>query len=137
MGQGAMVMKGNLHYQKLQHNWNSTIRLFCVISRTLAGWGILPLCRDVVGIFCRPNRRGHSLGKSYHSAEMQSVYSTAQADWARCMIRIDGEREREREREAREIHVVSVSMKMMMRFMSVCVCVCVCMYVCVCVWRRS
>ena len=28
---------------------------------------------------------GHSLGKSYSSAEVQSVYLTDQADWASCM----------------------------------------------------
>ena len=38
--------------------WNLTIRLFGVIE-------------------------GHSLGKSYPFAEMQSVYSTAPADWGR------------------------------------------------------
>ena len=43
---------------KLQHCWNLTIRLFSVISRTLVG------------------------GMSYPSAEKQSVYSTAPADWA-------------------------------------------------------
>ena len=33
-------MKGTLHSRKLQHNWNFTIRLFRVISRTLvAGLG--------------------------------------------------------------------------------------------------
>ena len=43
---------------KLQHYWNLTIRLFSVISRTHIGWG------------------------SYPSIEVQSVYSTAPADWA-------------------------------------------------------
>ena len=31
---------------------------------------------------CLVSYAGHSLGKSYSSAEMQSVYSTTQADWA-------------------------------------------------------
>ena len=41
----------------LQHYWNLTIRLFCVVSRILDGG-------------------------SYSSAEVQSVYSTPPADWA-------------------------------------------------------
>ena len=45
------------HFPKLQHYWNFTIRLFSVKSRTLKG-------------------------KSYPSAEMQSVYSSPLADWA-------------------------------------------------------
>ena len=50
--------RGTPHSPKLQHCWNLTIRLFSVISRTLVGGG------------------------SYPSAEKQSVYSTAPADWA-------------------------------------------------------
>ena len=49
---------GILHSPKLQNYWNLTIRLFRVIT-------------------------GHSLGESYTSAEMQSVYSAAPADWAK------------------------------------------------------
>ena len=78
--------------------------------RTLVG-GVLPLCRDAVGVFCSLSRLGqhdtcwgsltplqrcsrcilqsqpigptrHSLGESYPSAEMQSVYSAVSADWA-------------------------------------------------------
>ena len=45
--------------QKPQHYWNLTIRLFSVIYRTLIGGG-----------------------RSYPVAEVQSVYSTAPADWA-------------------------------------------------------
>ena len=55
---GAMAMKGVLHIPpKLQHCWSLTIRLFSVLSRTPVGGG------------------------SYPSAEKQSVYSTAPADW--------------------------------------------------------
>ena len=43
---------------RLQHYWNLTIREFSVILS------------------------GHSLGKRYPSAEIQSVYSAAPADWA-------------------------------------------------------
>ena len=53
-------------------------------SRTLAG-RVLSLCKDAVGVFYNPSRlghRGHSLGESYPSAEMQSVYSTALVDYA-------------------------------------------------------
>ena len=36
---------------KLQHYCNLTIRFFSVIYRTLIGGGILPHCREAVGIF--------------------------------------------------------------------------------------
>ena len=77
--------------------------------KTLVG-GVLPLCRDSVGVFCSPSRLGHqdtrwgnltplqicsryiqqaqadwatrhSLGEFYLSVEIQSVYSAALADW--------------------------------------------------------
>ena len=47
--------RATLHSPKLQHYWSFTIRLFSVIS-------------------------GHSLGESFPSAEMQSVYSTVPDD---------------------------------------------------------
>ena len=57
-GPGSNGNKGVLHIPpKLQHYWNLTIRLFNVIPRQL-------------------------LGRFYPSAEKQSVYSTAPADWA-------------------------------------------------------
>ena len=34
---------------------------------------------------CLVSYPGHSLGESYSSAEMQSVYSTAPADWVICI----------------------------------------------------
>ena len=43
---------------------------------------VLPVCRDVVGVFYSPSRLGHSLRESYPSAEISSVYHTASADWA-------------------------------------------------------
>ena len=61
---GSHGNEGILHVsQKLQNYWSITIRLFSVISRTL-------VVVVVVG------------GGSYPSAEVQSVYSTAPADWA-------------------------------------------------------
>ena len=35
---------------------------------------------------CRVSYAGHSLGQSYPCAKMQSVYSTAPADWAKCIL---------------------------------------------------
>ena len=55
---GAMAMKGVLHPPKLQHYWDLTIRQFSVISRTL-------------------------IGGYFSSVEVQSVYFTTPADWAR------------------------------------------------------
>ena len=63
--------RGTTHSPKLEHYWNLTIRLFCVIPRTLiggvlllcsmshmtlvgSGW-VLPLCREVVGVFYNPS----------------------------------------------------------------------------------
>ena len=50
-GQSGPGSDGN---KKLQHYWSLTIRLFSVISRTLVG-GVLPLCRDSVGVFYSPS----------------------------------------------------------------------------------
>ena len=36
------------------HYWNLTIRLFRVIFRTLVVGGVLPLCRDAIGVFYSP-----------------------------------------------------------------------------------
>ena len=55
---GVMAIKCTPHSPELQHYWNLTMRLLSVISRTLVREG------------------------SYPSAEVQSVYSTASADWA-------------------------------------------------------
>ena len=41
-------------FPMLLHYWNLTIRLFNVISWILVG--VLPLCRDAVGVFYRPSR---------------------------------------------------------------------------------
>ena len=41
------------HSPILQHYWNLTIK-----SRTLIGGGILPLCRDTVGVFYSPIQLG-------------------------------------------------------------------------------
>ena len=44
----------------------------------------------------------HSLGESYSSGKMQSVYSKASADWAKR----EREREREREKLTKEVYKV-------------------------------
>ena len=83
-------------------------------TRTFVG-RVLPLYGDAVGVFCsssslghldtrwgslatlkrcnrcilqpQPTRQpGHSLGESYHSAEMQSVYSIAPTEWATMIL---------------------------------------------------
>ena len=47
--------RGISHSQKIQHYWNLTIRLFSVICRRVIGGGkVLPLCREVVGVFYSP-----------------------------------------------------------------------------------
>ena len=56
------VMAMKRYYSKLQHYWNLTIRLFSVISGTFVGGG------------------------SHPSAEVQSVYSKAPADWAKIRL---------------------------------------------------
>ena len=57
---GVMAIKGYSAFPKFQHYWNLTIRLFSVKNRTLIWVGV----------------------GSYPSAEKQSVYSTAPANWA-------------------------------------------------------
>ena len=46
---------GTLHSPKLQHYWSLTIRLFCIISRTLVDY------RNVVGVFCSPSWLGNRI----------------------------------------------------------------------------
>ena len=72
-----------LYSPKPQHYWDLTIRLFSVISKTLVGRDLTPLQRCSWCIL-QPQPTGqHSLwGGSYPFAEVQSVYSTAPADWA-------------------------------------------------------
>ena len=43
--------KGALHFPKLQHYWELTIKLFRVMSGTFVGRGDLPLCREAVSVF--------------------------------------------------------------------------------------
>ena len=59
---------------------------WAVISRTLAG-GVLPLCRDAITVLYRTSKLGCHIQDarwgeaSYLSAEIQSLYSTALANW--------------------------------------------------------
>ena len=52
---GGGQWRGTLHSPKLQHYWSHTIRLFIVISRTLAE-GVVSFCRDAVDVFYSPSR---------------------------------------------------------------------------------
>ena len=61
--------------------WNSRCILQLQPTEPLVG-GVLPLCRETVGVFCNPSRQSHSLGESYPSAVKQSVYSATPADRA-------------------------------------------------------
>ena len=54
---GVMTMKRYFAFPKFQYYWSLTIRLLCVISRTLFG-GALPLCRDTVGELYGSSRLG-------------------------------------------------------------------------------
>ena len=47
------------HSPKLQHYWNFNIRLLSVISRILVA-GVLPLCREAVGVYYSPSWRVNS-----------------------------------------------------------------------------
>ena len=62
MDQGAIAIKGTPHSTKLQHHWNLTIRLFTVISKTLVGGGVLPLCEDAIDVFSGSTRLGKQFG---------------------------------------------------------------------------
>ena len=73
----------------------SSAEMQSVYSTAPADWatiilvGGLPLCRSSVGVFFRLGRLGHPdrrLGRSYPSADLQSVYSTAEADWAKACV---------------------------------------------------
>ena len=70
--------KGAPHSPKLQHYRSLTIRLFSIISKTLVREGLTPLQRCSQCIL-QPQltKPQDTLGGSYPSAEMQSVYSAA------------------------------------------------------------
>ena len=55
--QGSMAMKGYSAFPKPQRQWNLTIRLFSVITKTLVR-EILPLCRGAVNVFYSLNQLG-------------------------------------------------------------------------------
>ena len=78
---GVIAMKGRS--AKYQHHWNLTIKLFSVIFRTLVA-GVLSFCREAVGVFYSPSQLRHQVTpwEVLPLCEMQSVYSTALADWA-------------------------------------------------------
>ena len=70
---------------------NSSADMLFVYSTASADWaigyslrGVLPLCRDAVGVFYSLSWLGNKtlVEGSLITAEMQSVYSTASADWA-------------------------------------------------------
>ena len=77
--------------------WRNAVSVFCSPSwlgpsRALIGW-VLPLCRDAISGFCSPSwlgHPGHSLGVSFPSEEMQSVYSAVPADWAKLRLNCFG-----------------------------------------------
>ena len=56
---GVMAMKGYSTFPKAPALLDLTIRLFSVISRTLVGGGVLPLCRGAVGVFYSPSWLGN------------------------------------------------------------------------------
>ena len=71
------------------HSWRSLTllqRSSCYILQSqpagpLIG-GFLPFCREAVGVFYSPNPLGHSLERSYPSAEKQLVHSTTPTNLA-------------------------------------------------------
>ena len=63
--QRAMTMKGTLHSPMLQHYWKLTIRLFSVISGTLAGGG-LRLLQWCFGVFYSPSQQGKQFLWVFH-----------------------------------------------------------------------
>ena len=48
----------------------------CLLSYTGHSLGVLPLCRNAVGVFYGSSQMGHSFEESNFSTEMQSVYSS-------------------------------------------------------------
>ena len=83
-GQSGPGSDGNKHSPTLHHYWNLTMRLFGVIYRTIVVLGSYPSAemQSVYSTAPADWATRRSLGESYPSAETQSVYSTALADWA-------------------------------------------------------
>ena len=83
LGVGVMVMKGFSAFPKAQRLEPHHQIAQCHIQDTLL-WSLTPLQRSSRGILL-PQPTGPQdtrQGESYPSAEKQSVYSTAPADWA-------------------------------------------------------
>ena len=55
-----MTESASLYSLKFPYYWSLNIWLSSVRSKTLVG-GVLPLCRDAVDVFCRPNQLDHQL----------------------------------------------------------------------------
>ena len=55
---GAVVMKGCSVFPKDPAFTGTSPSDFSVISRSLVGGGVLPLCRGAVSVFYSPNRLG-------------------------------------------------------------------------------
>ena len=73
-------------YPSAEVQFYSPSRLGC---RALFG-EVLHICRSAIGVFYCPSRLGHrtQVGVGcYTSAEVQSVYSTTEADWASTYIK--------------------------------------------------
>ena len=88
-----------------QFSISTQFRFICAIDRTLSGAttpgmsgpesndneGVLNIPQSSIITGASPSDcfmpyPGHSLGESYPLAEMQSVYSAAPADWAKCYL---------------------------------------------------
>ena len=84
-----MAIRGAPHSPKLQHCWNLTMRLFSVISRTLVGvcGGVLPPCREAVGVFYSPSRLGEKVNKGPTSG---SDRSSPRGKYAYCILSLWG-----------------------------------------------
>ena len=74
-----MAIKGYSIFPMLQ-DWKPTIRLFCVMSRTLVGWRFYPRWKDAVSIFYQLDwvwSENHDLQKSIQRC-CQHIHNAAQ-----------------------------------------------------------
>ena len=80
----AMAMKGLSTFPKAPASLEPHFQIiYCHIQDT--SWGIIPFCREAIGIFSRPNRLGQRtlVMVDLTSAEKHSAYSASPVDWVK------------------------------------------------------
>ena len=77
--------RGTLHSLNLQ-GWILVIKLFNVISRTLVGGWVLPLCKDAVSVFYYPGCLGYMINEKL-AKRISKFWDKSKFLWFFCNVR--------------------------------------------------